>query len=118
MKAQLFQYTIIGSYCIIFLIFAVIPLFGPDSSIVAFLIHFVPFAILLPNLWSKQLRSYQWLSFLILFYLILGILTAFTAEKLLLGIAETALCLLVFFLSMLFIRLQKSINFQEQANHE
>lgn len=64
----------------------------------------LPIALTLPGLVRGSPRSYQWLCFLDLFFLTQGILLCFTPGRLVPGIFETLVCLILFFSAIIFIR--------------
>ena len=64
----------------------------------------VPIALTLPGLIKGNSRNYQWQCFVVLFFLVQGILLAFTPGWFMLGIIESIICLLLFFSAIIFIR--------------
>lgn len=58
----------------------------------------------LPGIMGGSIRSAQWLCFLTLFFLVHGILGAFTPGGLVTGIAEALICVLLFVSAIIFIR--------------
>lgn len=64
----------------------------------------VPIALTLPGLIKGNSRNYQWQCFVVLFFLVQGILLAFTPGWFMLGIIESMICLLLFFSAIIFIR--------------
>ena len=73
-------------------------------SIIVWLIQIVPLLIFLPGLHRTHLRTYAWLSFVMLLYFIHAVLVAFEPASLWLGITEITLCTIAFGFLMLFIR--------------
>ena len=74
------------------------------TTLVIWLIQTAPLLIFMPGLHRSRVRSYAWLSFVVLMYFIHGVLTAFTPGKLVIGLVETAFCCLLFVALILFIR--------------
>lgn len=70
------------------------------------LIQVLPLAAFLPAMFRDNLRPYQWLCFLILFYFTAGILTIFTPGRLLVGVLQTLCCVLLFSSAIFYIRKQ------------
>lgn len=66
--------------------------------------QWLPLALTVPGLLRGNVRSAQWLCFLTLFFLVHGILRAFTPGGLLAGIAESLICLGLFVSAIIFIR--------------
>ena len=58
----------------------------------------------LPGLLRDDIRSAQWLCFIVLFFLVNAILVAFTPGRLLAGLIEALICLLLFISAIIFIR--------------
>ena len=69
-----------------------------------YLIQTIPLLLFLPGLYQTRLRSYAWLSFVILLYFMRGILTAFETKTRLIGLSEVLICTLLFCCIVLFIR--------------
>ena len=67
----------------------------------------IPPALTVPGLLKGASRSYQWLCFIALFYMTHGILLAFTPGRLVPGLIETSLCLIMFFSAIIFIRARR-----------
>ncbi len=78
-------------------------------SITRWLVQLLPLLIFMPSLLGNNLRSFQWLCFLILLYFIYGVLNIFTPDKLISGIMLTLFCVLLFCSAVFYIhRQQKS----------
>ena len=71
---------------------------------VIYLIQIIPLLLFLPGLYRTRLRSYAWLSFVILLYFMRGILTAFETKTRLIGVTEVVICTLLFCCIVIFIR--------------
>ena len=71
---------------------------------VIYLIQTIPLLLFLPGLYQTRLRSYAWLSFVILLYFMRGILTAFETKTRLIGLSEVLICTLLFCCIVMFIR--------------
>ena len=74
------------------------------ASVVIWMIQVTPLLIFIRGLHRAKLRSYGWLSFLILLYFMHGVLVAFQPGQFWLGLIEALLCSLIFTLLILFIR--------------
>jgi uncharacterized membrane protein len=75
-------------------------------SISRWLVQIVPLLAFMPSLFSNNLRSYQWLCFVILLYFIYGVLNIFLPEKLISGIMLTLFCVLLFCSAIFYIHRQ------------
>ena len=64
----------------------------------------VPLALNLPGIAAGRSRSAQWQCFVVLFFLVHGILTAFMPGRLWVGLAEVMVCLLLFVSAIIFVR--------------
>ncbi len=64
----------------------------------------IPLVLTLPGQFNKSSRSMQWLCFVVLFFLVQGILLAFTPGRIWAGLIESAICLILFFSAIIFIR--------------
>ncbi len=64
----------------------------------------IPLALTLPGQFNKSSRSMQWLCFVVLFFMVQGILLAFTPGRTWIGLTEAAICLILFFSAIIFIR--------------
>ncbi len=73
------------------------------TSISRWLIQVIPLVAFIPALSKQQLRAYQWLCFLILFYFLMAVLAIFTPGKTLFGSLETFFCALLFSSAILYI---------------
>lgn len=74
------------------------------GALVIWLIQIIPLAIFLPSLHGDRLRSYAWVSFVVLLYFIHGVLVAFEPERRLYGFVEVGLCALLFTGLIIYIR--------------
>ncbi len=84
-------------------------------SIIRWLVQLLPLLAFMPSLLKSNLRSYQWLCFLILLYFIYGVLNVFSPDKLISGIMLTLFCVLLFCSAVLYIhRKQKDRARQHQ----
>jgi len=68
------------------------------------LVLLIPLLPTIPGLLRGQSRSFQWLCFADLFFLVQGILLLFTPGWYYLGMSETLICLVIFFSAIIFIR--------------
>ena len=74
------------------------------TTFVIWLIQSLPLVLFLPGLHRYRIRSYAWLSFVVLMYFVHGVLTAFTPGRLLTGLAEVFFCCLLFVALIVYIR--------------
>ena len=74
------------------------------ASLVIWLIQATPLLIFARGLHYANLRTYGWVSFVILLYFMHGVLIAFQPGQFWLGLIESLLCTLIFVLLILFIR--------------
>ena len=74
------------------------------TTVVIWLIQTFPLLIFIPALHRNYLRAYAWLSFVVLIYFVHGVVTAFNADRMLLGVIETLLCSLLFVALVFYIR--------------
>lgn len=92
-------------------------LYGP-LSVSRWLVQILPLLAFIPSLFSKNLRSYQWLCFAILLYFIYAVLNAFSPGKLISGIMLTLFCVLLFCSAIIYIhKHQKDQKHKSQQNH-
>ena len=78
------------------------------SGLGIWLFKIMPFIILIPGLIQKRHRTATWLSFMSMFYFILGVLLAFTPGGSLWGWLLSISTLVLFFSSMLYTRWKKA----------
>lgn len=74
------------------------------ATLVIWLVQIVPLAAFLPGLHQRRLRSYAWVSFVILLYFMHGVLVAFNPERRISGLIEVSLCAIVFVFLIIYIR--------------
>tara|TARA_B110000444_G_C18736158_1_gene545702 strand:- start:580 stop:960 length:381 start_codon:yes stop_codon:yes gene_type:complete len=74
------------------------------ASLVIWFIQVTPLLIFTRGLHYANLRTYGWVSFVILLYFMHGVLIAFQPGQFWLGLVEALLCSLIFVLLILFIR--------------
>ena len=74
------------------------------SAIFLWLLRSVPLLIFLPGLLKRHLRTFAWLSFVVLLYFVQSVQTAFTVEGRLYGIIVTALLCVLFSALVIYIR--------------
>ena len=74
------------------------------ASLVIWIIQVTPLLIFARGLHRANLRTYGWMSFVILLYFMHGVLIAFEPGRLWLGLVEVTLCTVIFVLLILFIR--------------
>lgn len=68
------------------------------------LLQTLPLLIFAPGLQSTRLRTYGWMSFVVLLYFTHGVLVAFRPGQLTQGLIEVLLCVALFTFLILFIR--------------
>lgn len=71
---------------------------------VLWVLKMVPLLIFIPGLRKRHLRTYAWLSFVVLLYFILGVQTAFIEQTRIYGIIITVLLSMLFCALVLYIR--------------
>lgn len=71
---------------------------------VIWLVQVLPLLIFLPGLLRGKVRSYAWMSFVVLLYFVHGVLLAFDAQRRWLGVVEVTLCVLMFVCLIVYIR--------------
>lgn len=103
--------AVITSLICLGLIISVENWLNEPMSIARWFVQVIPLLAFLPGLINNKLRTYQWLCFVILLYFIIGILSIFTADKLISGI------MLTFFSVLLFCSAIFYIHFQQKALH-
>ncbi len=86
---------------------AQIPSGNITAIIVLWLIKVLPLLIFLPGLLRRKLRTYAWLSFVVLLYFIQGVQSAFTEEARLYGIIVSGLLSLLFCALVVYIRVYR-----------
>ena len=89
--------------------------FSEPLSVSRWLVQIVPLLAFTPSLFSNNLRSYQWLCFVILLYFIYGVLNIFSPEKLISGIMLTLFCVLLFCSAIFYIHRQQKILKSQEA---
>lgn len=105
---ELLRRSILTAYYALLLYFVVSALlvFGElrIASFAIWIIQVTPLLIFARGLHRAQLRTYGWLSFVILLYFMHGVLIAFEPQRFWLGLVEVLLCVAIFVLLILFIR--------------
>lgn len=84
-----------------------LPTGNTTAIIVLWLIKMVPLLIFLPGLMRRKLRTYAWLSFVVLLYFIQGVQTAFLEDARLYGIIVCGLVSLLFCALVVYIRVYR-----------
>ena len=90
--------------CIIFIINVIGSAFNP----VILIVQIIPLGLTIPGQLKESSRAIQWLCFVDLFFLVQGILLCFTPGRLIFGLIETLICLLIFFSAIIFIRASRN----------
>lgn len=105
---ELLRKSILAAYYGLLLYFVVSALlvFGDlrIASVAIWIIQVTPLLIFARGLHRAQLRTYGWLSFVVLLYFMHGVLIAFEPQRFWLGLIEVLLCIAIFVLLILFIR--------------
>ncbi|MES2603526.1 MAG: DUF2069 domain-containing protein [Pseudomonadota bacterium] len=94
---------------LLLLLFSLILWLNPAGSIGLWLMQVLPLLLTVPGQYRRQPRSLQWLGFLLLFYLLGGILQAFNPLPILrmLGFCLTALAFLMFVVLLTLMKSRK-----------
>ena len=79
------------------------------TTFVIWSIQVAPLTLFIKGLHQARIRTFQWLSFVVLMYFVHGVLTAFTPGRLVPGLLEIAICSLLFVLLILFIRQNRQL---------
>lgn len=112
---ELLRKSLLAAYyaLLAYFVFTAATVFGDfrAASFAIWLIQVTPLLIFAPGLHRAVLRTYGWVSFVILLYFMHGVLIAFDPERFWLGIVEVSLCVTIFVLLILFIR-QYRIHYQ------
>lgn len=95
--------TLAGSVMVIVLVNAFLYTSGMTNLIIMIILS-LPLVLTLHGQVKRSSRTYQWLCFAILFYMVLGILLAFTATYFFLGLATALVCVITFISAIIFIR--------------
>ncbi|MSR12176.1 MAG: DUF2069 domain-containing protein [Gammaproteobacteria bacterium] len=74
------------------------------ATLVIWLVQIIPLAIFLPGLHQSRLRSFAWVSFVILLYFMHGVLVAFDPGRRWFGLIEVSLCAVAFVALIIYIR--------------
>ena len=74
------------------------------AIVVLWLIKSLPLLIFVPGLRARKLRTYAWLSFVVLLYFVQAVQTAFTEDARIYGIAVSVLLALLFCALVVYIR--------------
>ncbi|MEX0963324.1 MAG: DUF2069 domain-containing protein [Pseudohongiellaceae bacterium] len=105
---ELLRKSLLGAYYALLLYFVVsaVLVFGEFrvASFAIWIIQVAPLLIFARGLHRAQLRTYGWVSFVILLYFMHGVLIAFEPQRFWLGLVEVLLCSTIFVLLILFIR--------------
>jgi uncharacterized membrane protein len=72
------------------------------------IVQLIPIAMTIPGQLQGSSRAMQWLCFVDLFFLVQGILLCFTPGRMLFGLLETFICLILFFSAIVFIRASRN----------
>lgn len=99
-------YALLGVYTLNSL--WLIPGGNVTAIVFLWLLKVVPLLIFLPGLRRKHLRTYAWLSFVVLLYFVVGVQTAFVEQTRIYGIVITLLMSLLFCALVVYIRAYRS----------
>ena len=105
---ELLRKSLLTAYyaLLIYFVVSALMVFGEfrPASLAIWLIQATPLLIFARGLHYANLRTYGWVSFVILLYFIHGVLIAFQPGQFWHGVVEALLCTVVFVLLILFIR--------------
>ena len=102
--AKLSRLCVLIALCSLILLLFAISFRNQSFNPFMVLILVIPLLFTVPGVLRGQPRSFQWLCFADLFFLVHGILLLFTPGWYYLGISETFICLVIFFSAIIFIR--------------
>lgn len=74
------------------------------STLVIWLIQIIPLLLFMPGMHRHRVRSFAWMSFVVLLYFMHGVLVAFDPARRLFGLVEVGLCVVMFLFLILYIR--------------
>jgi uncharacterized membrane protein len=74
------------------------------TTVLIWLIQVIPVLIFLPGLHRQRVRSYAWMTFVILLYFMHAVLAAFDPGRRIFGFVEIGLCAVMFLFLILYIR--------------
>ncbi len=74
------------------------------TTVLIWLIQVIPVLIFLPGLHRQRVRSYAWMTFVILLYFMHAVLVAFDPGRRIFGFVENGLCAVMFLFLILYIR--------------
>jgi uncharacterized membrane protein len=105
---ELLRKSLLTAYyaLLIYFVVSALMVFGEfrPASLAIWLIQVTPLLIFARGLHYANLRTYGWVSFVILLYFMHGVLIAFQPGQFWLGLVEALLSALIFVLLILFIR--------------
>ena len=105
---ELLRKSLLAAYyaLLIYFVVSALMVFGEfrPASLAIWLIQVTPLLIFARGLHYANLRTYGWVSFVILLYFAHGVLIAFQPGQFWHGVVETILCTVIFVLLILFIR--------------
>ena len=105
---ELLRKSLLTAYyaLLIYFVVSALMVFGElrPASLAIWLIQATPLLIFARGLHYANLRTYGWVSFVILLYFIHGVLIAFQPGQFWSGVVEALLCTVIFVLLILFIR--------------
>ena len=105
------RWVVLACYYGLFLYFGVLSTLSLENIVVAtlviWLIQITPLLIFAYGLHKNHMRTYAWLSFVVLLYFMHGVLLAFDPERRWFGIVEVALSSLLFIFLIVVIRLYR-----------
>ena len=105
---ELLRKSLLAAYyaLLVYFVVSALMVFGEfrPASLAIWLIQVTPLLIFARGLHYANLRTYGWVSFVILLYFIHGVLIAFQPGQFWPGVVEALLCTVIFVLLILFIR--------------
>ena len=102
--------TVLVSTVLLMCLILIINVMGSAFNTVILVVQLIPLALTLPGQLKGSSRAIQWLCFVDLFFLTQGILLCFTPGRLIFGLIETLICLLIFFSAIISIRASRNIS--------
>lgn len=102
-KRLSYRLTLISLFVLIILQ-VIISLTRETFHPVILVMELIPLGITIPGLLKTSTRAFQWLCFVVLFFLVQGILLSFTPDRVAAGILVTLICVILFFSAIIFIR--------------
>lgn len=100
--------TVLVSTFLLMCLILIINVISSAFNTVILIVQIIPLGITIPGQLKGSSRAIQWLCFVDLFFLVQGILLCFTPGRMIFGLIETLICLLIFFSAIIFIRTSRN----------